>query len=250
MKEYIPVGPISQSGLALQVVDRADHAPGIAHYNRARRDILVHHGAGTDNRVSAYPHKWQDGHIDADLHPLFDMRPSHTLARLLAARMNVVCDGNARSHESIVLDNSELSDVAVAVDLDVVADLAAVVYGGAVPHVEVVTDLVLFAYGYVMAGGEAPCYDDLWQFDPILNQWIQKTNTPGGLRDDGAAFSIGNKGYFGLGQLNASTNASDFWEYTPDSCSSIPQPSVSLASSDTGFCEKQCINFFDLSSGL
>ena len=100
--------------------------------------------------------------------------------------------------------------------------------------------------GYVIGGGESPYYDDLWQFDPALNQWIQKTNVPGGGRDDGASFTIGNKGYFGLGQFLGSTNATDFWEYTPDDvCNAVM---LNFSASDTTLCEKFCISFFDSSA--
>lgn len=110
------------------------------------------------------------------------------------------------------------------------------------------TGFVICDKGYVMSGGEFPYFNDLWQYNPILDQWLQKAVIPTGTRDDGTAFTIGSKGYFGLGQINGSFNTNDFWEYTPDSCSLNPQPVVSLSSSDTVFCEKQCINFFDLST--
>ncbi len=101
--------------------------------------------------------------------------------------------------------------------------------------------------GFVGIGGESPFYKDLWEFDPVANQWTQKTDFPGQERDDAAFFSIGDKGYIGLGEYNGSIMFVDFYEYTPDSvCTSAPI--INLASSDTIFCEKHCINFFDLST--
>jgi hypothetical protein len=59
--------------------------------------------------------------------------------------------------------------------------------------------------------------DDFWEYDPIANTWIRKANYGGGIREDAVAFSIGKKGYFGIGIGGAGYNpsVSDFWEYTP-----------------------------------
>jgi N-acetylneuraminic acid mutarotase len=50
----------------------------------------------------------------------------------------------------------------------------------------------------------------------ISNQWCQGFNFPGVDRQQGVAFTIGNKGYFGTG-FSATTNLryKDFWEYDP-----------------------------------
>ncbi|MDX2174569.1 MAG: kelch repeat-containing protein [Bacteroidota bacterium] len=50
----------------------------------------------------------------------------------------------------------------------------------------------------------------------ISNQWCQGLNFLGGGRQEGVAFSINNKGYFGTG-FNASNSLkfNDFWEYDP-----------------------------------
>lgn len=47
--------------------------------------------------------------------------------------------------------------------------------------------------------------------------WNQKSNFGGSARHRSTAFSIGNKGYIGLGHINAVSNVSyqDFWEYDP-----------------------------------
>ena len=60
--------------------------------------------------------------------------------------------------------------------------------------------------GYVCTGGGTA---DLWEYNPNTDQWTQKTNFPGGGRSYAVGFSIGNKGYVGLG------GAIDFWEYNP-----------------------------------
>src|SRR5688572_13766154 len=47
--------------------------------------------------------------------------------------------------------------------------------------------------------------------------WNQKANFGGSARHRSTAFSIGNKGYIGLGHINAVSNIEyeDFWEYDP-----------------------------------
>ncbi|MCX6147084.1 MAG: hypothetical protein NTW25_07510, partial [Candidatus Kapabacteria bacterium] len=44
--------------------------------------------------------------------------------------------------------------------------------------------------------------------------WIQKANFGGGTREGTVGFSIGTKGYFGIGESNAAIKQ-DFWEYDP-----------------------------------
>jgi N-acetylneuraminic acid mutarotase len=51
--------------------------------------------------------------------------------------------------------------------------------------------------------------NQFWEFNPIANTWTQKADFGGGQRTDAFAFSIGNKGYVGSGNLGLS----DFWEY-------------------------------------
>ena len=101
---------------------------------------------------------------------------------------------------------------------------------------------------YIGTGGELPFSGDFWQFDPVLNLWTKKTDVPGTMRDDCAFFIIGNKGYLGLGQFLGTSYALDFLEYIPDSpCTSLILPIADFQSSDTAFCENDCINFTDLS---
>ncbi len=59
-------------------------------------------------------------------------------------------------------------------------------------------------------------FNDLWQYNPVTNVWIQQTNFIGTIRKESAYFSIGNKGYIGLGENNYNSY-NDFYEYTPDS---------------------------------
>ncbi|HKR04452.1 MAG TPA: kelch repeat-containing protein [Bacteroidia bacterium] len=60
-------------------------------------------------------------------------------------------------------------------------------------------------------------YNDFWQYNPVTNAWIQKTNFSGLNRNEPAYFSIGSKGYIGVGGEDSGPLYNDFWEYTPDS---------------------------------
>jgi N-acetylneuraminic acid mutarotase len=57
---------------------------------------------------------------------------------------------------------------------------------------------------------------DVWEYDPIADQWTQKSNFPGSGRYTAVGIEINGKGYVGTGwkQVNpASLN--DWWEYNP-----------------------------------
>ena len=89
-------------------------------------------------------------------------------------------------------------------------------------------------YGYAGLGQFYPpantVFDDFWQYNPATNQWNQKTSYLGSARDETAYFSIGSKGYIGLGGLNGPISNIfyfDFWEYTPDSTTAIEEFQVS-----------------------
>ncbi|MCK8496065.1 hypothetical protein M0L20_29635 [Spirosoma sp. RP8] len=58
-------------------------------------------------------------------------------------------------------------------------------------------------------------YDDFWEYDPSTNKWTKKANFPGGNRNKMASFSIGGKGYVGMGSPDYGTIDKGFWEYNP-----------------------------------
>ncbi|MBK8845168.1 MAG: T9SS type A sorting domain-containing protein [Bacteroidetes bacterium] len=116
-------------------------------------------------------------------------------------------------------------------------------------------------------------FNDLWQYDPALNLWRRingsissnqagnygikglaaATNFPSSRWGGNAAIDLqGNLWLFG-GSENWPTFKNDVWRFVPDStcggCINVAQaPIINLQSSDTIFCEKQCINFTDLST--
>jgi N-acetylneuraminic acid mutarotase len=58
---------------------------------------------------------------------------------------------------------------------------------------------------------------DFWEYNPLTNIWTQKANFGGGIRGEATGFSIGNKGYVGMGWDIWENNSlkRDFWEYNP-----------------------------------
>ncbi|TAL58094.1 MAG: hypothetical protein EPN85_12405, partial [Bacteroidetes bacterium] len=104
------------------------------------------------------------------------------------------------------------------------------------------------AKGYIGTGREytAPLTfvptDDFWEWDQASNTWTQKAKLTGGARYAAVGFSIGNKGYIGIGYNDLIVTGpghiklmyDDFWEYAPDVCSvspaisSDPSPSTTL----------------------
>ncbi|HKK89583.1 MAG TPA: hypothetical protein VJ917_12100 [Saprospiraceae bacterium] len=54
--------------------------------------------------------------------------------------------------------------------------------------------------------------NNFFEYDPAVDQWTQKQNFPGEARNRNVAFSIGDKGYIGLGEADFD-EANDFWEY-------------------------------------
>jgi hypothetical protein len=82
--------------------------------------------------------------------------------------------------------------------------------------------------GYIGTGledslGYHQLKNDFWQYEPISNKWTRIENFGGIPRDFSVGFSIGNKGFIGLGE-NYITNVpgednktykKDFWEFDP-----------------------------------
>ena len=56
--------------------------------------------------------------------------------------------------------------------------------------------------------------NDLWEYDPDKDTWIQMASLPAPGRQGAIGFSINQKGYLGSG-LKDSSFANDFWEYDP-----------------------------------
>jgi len=75
--------------------------------------------------------------------------------------------------------------------------------------------------GYIVCGfsGEVPgnYVNDVWSYDPTANSWTQKSNFPGGARENMVCFTIGNTGYAGMGATSDGMGSyfveSDWYKY-------------------------------------
>lgn len=74
-------------------------------------------------------------------------------------------------------------------------------------------------YGYIGMGisfdsiPPGVYHNDLWQYDPVNDQWTQKSSLPSAVRIFPTSFVIGPKAYVGMGGYT--TSFDDFWEYDP-----------------------------------
>lgn len=75
--------------------------------------------------------------------------------------------------------------------------------------------------GYVGCGVDTSetTFNDLWQYDPLLDSWTQLASMPASARRNAVGMAIGDKGYVGTGlDLDDGVLGSklkDFWEYNP-----------------------------------
>lgn len=73
--------------------------------------------------------------------------------------------------------------------------------------------------GYLGTGtscGGGGYQDDFYEYDPDVNNWMQKADFGGGAMGYAIAFSIAGKGYLGTGtDINYPILRKDFWEYDP-----------------------------------
>lgn len=69
--------------------------------------------------------------------------------------------------------------------------------------------------GYIGTGTGLSSYSDFWEYDPATNVWVTRSSFVNARRN-ASAFSIGNKGYMGLGyDAFGGYYAKDLWEYDP-----------------------------------
>jgi N-acetylneuraminic acid mutarotase len=96
--------------------------------------------------------------------------------------------------------------------------------------------------GYIGTGYDGSLeYNDFWEYDPTANTWTKMADFGGATgiaRDCAIGFSIGSKGYIGMGLDITLTLLNDFWEYeptdtTPDQFTFTDQPGVALSTTIT-----------------
>lgn len=73
--------------------------------------------------------------------------------------------------------------------------------------------------GYIVTGvdtfsyqSSTHTYNDMWAYDPVNDNWLQRASFPGGGRSAACGAAIGTKAYVGLG-WNGSSYLKDFYEY-------------------------------------
>ena len=78
------------------------------------------------------------------------------------------------------------------------------------------TSFVISGKGYVCGGkiSQGTFFDDVYQYDPALDQWTFVTNFPGGERYALNSCVINNKAYLGLGG-DDNIMKQDWWEFNP-----------------------------------
>ncbi len=86
--------------------------------------------------------------------------------------------------------------------------------------------------GYIVCGGYIGWLSELvtevWEFNPVFNEWTQLEDFPGMARRFTTGFAIGDKGYMGIGTNG--TNFRDFWEF--DELLATPKNSPALSVSE------------------
>src|SRR5712691_312973 len=122
------------------------HDRRVAEGDHAWRQVPGYDRSGADHRPRADIDVRQDRDVDADLRSWSDLRPAHHRRGAGVAGVQIVGCRHARREERVVADLRELSDVAIAVDLDPVTDPAAVVDHRVGPDTDVVTKHAVFPY--------------------------------------------------------------------------------------------------------
>jgi len=91
-------------------------------------------------------------------------------------------------------------------------------------------------YGFGQSG--STYFNDLWSYDPALNQWKAVTGIPVSARGRMICFTINNKAYLGFGKGESAVN--DFWMFDP--ASGWTQIPATLKSNGTGNATSFVIN--------
>jgi len=80
------------------------------------------------------------------------------------------------------------------------------------------TGFAVDGFGYTMGGFSYlnPSNQEVWQYEPVGNVWVQKNNFTGGFRLYASSFVINGHAFAGTGGAPTNTVRSDWWEYHPD----------------------------------
>lgn len=61
----------------------------------------------------------------------------------------------------------------------------------------------LNGYGYIACGELNGATNTVWEYDPVTDEWEQKTSFEGATRQDAIAFSNGNRAFIGMGRTGS-----------------------------------------------
>lgn len=88
---------------------------------------------------------------------------------------------------------------------------------------------VIGSKGYIVGGWKDSAsflgvfYKDVWEYNPVGDAWVQKSNFPGGPRLEPNSFSINGLGYLCFGEDSALNYKRDLWAYNPIADSWTPK---------------------------
>jgi hypothetical protein len=79
------------------------------------------------------------------------------------------------------------------------------------------------AGGVINGKGYVPFDNEMWEYDPVVDQWNQKANFPGSPRVGAASFVIDDILHYGTGNILFGALLRDWWKYDPlyDSCTQL-----------------------------
>ncbi len=69
-------------------------------------------------------------------------------------------------------------------------------------------------YGYITTGITSSNLSSTWRYDPLLDEWSERTLFEGSSREGAIAFSINDRAFVALGK-NGSSRFDDIWEFMP-----------------------------------
>lgn len=86
--------------------------------------------------------------------------------------------------------------------------------GYAIARQQAVT-FVINGKGYVGLGLRSTLDAQIWEYNPTLDQWTEKTSFEGSLRESAVGFALGDKGYVATGR-SSSLRFDDNWMFDPN----------------------------------
>lgn len=111
------------------------------------------------------------------------------------------CYDPAENKWKVLRDISDATDDAFDDDYDVVrTNAVAFVVGGK---------------GYIATGGKGGGGNDVWEYNPATDLWVEKTGLEGASRQDAVAFVVGDVAYVATGR-SSSYYFDDIWKFEPN----------------------------------